>query len=180
MDYLFSLLERLRALTGVGLTAPAKPLPELVATKNQVQKALAEAEAGLDDDLNTPVALAALGEMARHGHELADLAQKRKKDAAFVGAAGVVAQQVLHAVERVSSQLGLLQTQPADYRARTRERRLAIRGLTADAIQAKVAERTAARAAKDFARSDALRAELLALGVSLHDGPEATDWTIEQ
>jgi cysteinyl-tRNA synthetase len=141
---------------------------------------MADAEAGLDEDLNTPVALAALGEMARHGHELADLAQKRRKDAGFVGAAGVVATQVLLAFQRITEQLGLLRATPAEYRARTRERRLRLRGLTADDIQAKVAERTAARAAKDFARSDALRAELLALGVSLHDGPEGTEWVIEQ
>jgi len=180
MDYLFSLVERLEALTSTGLTAAAKPGAELVAVKRAVEKALSEAEAGLDDDLNTPVALAALGEMARHGHELADLAQKRRKDAAFVGAAGVVAVQVLLAVQRVAEQLGLLRATPAEYRERTRERRLRLRGLTADAIQAKVAERVAARAAKDFTRSDALRDELVALGVSLHDGPQGTEWKIEQ
>jgi cysteinyl-tRNA synthetase len=98
----------------------------------------------------------------------------------FVGAAGAVATRMLGAVERVSSQLGLLRSSPADYRARTRERRLRLRGLSVDVIQTKVVERTAARAAKDFARGDALRAELLALGVSLHDGAAGTEWTIEQ
>jgi len=170
----------LRALTSSGLTAPAKPLAELARTKKDVEKAIVEAEAGLDDDLNTPVALAALGEIARHGHELADLCQKRRKDAAFVGAAGVVAQQVIVAIERVAGELGLLQTPPAAYRARTRERRLLLRGLTANDIQAKVSERAAARIAKDFARSDALRAELEGLGVSLHDGRDGTDWTVDQ
>jgi cysteinyl-tRNA synthetase len=180
VDYLVSVVERLTALSGAGLTVPAKPVQELVATKKQVDKAVAEAEAGLDDDLNTPIALAALGEIARHGHELADLAQKRKKDAAFSGAASAQAQQILFAIERIAKQLGLLETRPSEYRRRTRERRLRIRGLSAEAIQAKVAERTAARAAKDFARSDALRAELGAQGIALHDGPEGTDWTIEQ
>jgi cysteinyl-tRNA synthetase len=179
-DYLFSLVERLEALTSTGLTAAAKPGTELVAVRRAVEKAMADAEAGLDEDLNTPVALAALGEMARHGHELADLAQKRRKDAGFVGAAGVVATQVLLAVQRITEQLGLLRATPAEYRARTRERRLRLRGLTADDIEAKVAERTAARAAKDFARGDALRAELAALGVSLLDGPDGTAWTIDQ
>jgi cysteinyl-tRNA synthetase len=180
VDYLVAAVERLRGLVGHGLTAPAKPIQELVGTKNQVKQALTDAEAGLDDDLNTPIALAALGEMARHGHELADLTQKRRKDTAFVGAAGVVAREILLAIERVAGQLGLLLSKPTDYRERTRERRLAIRGLTAEAIQAKVAERAAARGARDFARSDALRAELATLGVSLNDGPEGTDWTIEQ
>jgi cysteinyl-tRNA synthetase len=180
VDYLVSVVERLTALTGAGLTAPAKPAQELLATKKQIEKAVADAEAGLDDDLNTPVALAALGEIARHGHELADLAQKRRKDAAFSGAAAVAAQQILFAIERIAKQLGLLETRASDYRQRTRERRLRLRGLSAEIIQTKVAERTAARAAKDFARSDALRAELGALGVTLHDGLDGTDWTIEQ
>jgi cysteinyl-tRNA synthetase len=180
VDYLMSAVERLRAMVGSGATVPAKLPPELLAAKSQVQKALDEAEAGLDDDLNTPIALAALGELARHGQELADLAQKRRKDASFVGSAGVVAQQILLAIERVAGVLGLLVARPEEYRQRTRERRLKIRGLTAAVIRAKVEERSAARGAKDFARGDALRAELLALGVSLHDGPDGTDWTIEQ
>jgi cysteinyl-tRNA synthetase len=180
VDYLVSAVERLSALTEVTLAVPAKPVKELTEAKATADRALAEAEAGLDDDLNTPVAIAALGELARNGHELADLAQKRRKDAAFVGSAGAVARAILLAIERVTGELGLLQTAPAEYRARTRKRRLGIRGLTADAIQAKVTERTAARAAKDFARGDAIRAELAALGVSLHDGTEGTDWTIEQ
>jgi cysteinyl-tRNA synthetase len=180
VDYLMSSVERLRALAGTGLTAPAKLPPELLATNNQIQKALGEAEAGLDDDLNTPVALASLGELARHGHELADLAQKRRKDASFAGSAGVVAQHLLLAIERVAGVLGLLLTRPEEYRQRTRERRLRIRGLTEGAIREKVEARATARSEKDFARGDALRAELLALGVSLHDGADGTDWTIEQ
>ena len=180
VDYLVSVVERLSALIGSGLTASAKPAKELAHVKTAVDKALADAEAGLDDDLNTPVAIAALGEIARHGHELADLTQKRRKEAGFAGSAGVLAGAILVAIHRVSDELGLLQSPPSEYRARTRERRLRIRGLTADVIQAKVAERTAARAAKDFARGDALRAELSALGVSLHDGAEGTVWTIEQ
>jgi cysteinyl-tRNA synthetase len=179
-DYLFSLVERLSALAAGEITVAAKPIPELVNVMKQVEKALAEAEAGLDDDLNTPVALAALGEMARHGHELADLAHKRRKDGVFLGAAGAIAARLYAAVERLTSQLGLLQSSPAEYRARTRERRLRLRGLTAESIDQKVADRTRARAEKDFARGDALRAELAALGVSLHDGAQGTDWTIEQ
>jgi len=44
------------------------------------------------------------------------------------------------------------------------------------AIDALVAERTAARKARDFARSDAIRAELAARGIILDDTPHGTVW----
>jgi cysteinyl-tRNA synthetase len=50
--------------------------------------------------------------------------------------------------------------------------------LSQEHVEALVAERVAARQAKDFARSDALRDELLALGVALMDGPQGTSWKI--
>ncbi len=41
-----------------------------------------------------------------------------------------------------------------------------------------IAERQAARAAKDFARADQVRAELRAQGVELMDGPQGTRWKV--
>jgi cysteinyl-tRNA synthetase len=43
-------------------------------------------------------------------------------------------------------------------------------------IDALVAERDAARAARDFARADALRDALAARGIELLDGTDATRW----
>ena len=43
-------------------------------------------------------------------------------------------------------------------------------------IEALIAQRLAARKAKDFARADAIRAELLAQGVILEDGAAGTTW----
>jgi len=43
-------------------------------------------------------------------------------------------------------------------------------------IDALVAERDAARAAKDFARADAIRDELTERGIELLDGAEGTRW----
>lgn len=44
-------------------------------------------------------------------------------------------------------------------------------------IDALVAERAAARSAKDWATSDRVRAELAALGVSVKDGPQGATWS---
>jgi cysteinyl-tRNA synthetase len=54
----------------------------------------------------------------------------------------------------------------------------AVRGLDLASVAARIAERSAAKAARDFAAADAIRAELSALGVTLFDRREGTDWQI--
>ena len=44
-------------------------------------------------------------------------------------------------------------------------------------VEALIAERQAARKAKDFARADAIRDQLRAMGVEIKDGKDGTTWT---
>ncbi len=181
VDYLFATIERLSELTRTGAAAPAKLPPELQKLKAELEAATTQGDAALDDDLNTPVALAALGDMMRIGNETSTLAQKRKKDANFVAAAGVLAEHVASAIQQLAQQLGLLGVSPEVYAARVKERRLALRRLSAASIEQKLVERADARKAKDFARSDAIRDELLALGVAISDTADGrSNWTITQ
>ena len=64
--------------------------------------------------------------------------------------------------------MGLLQQDAQDW----------FRGGTDDvaAIEAAIAERLAARKARDFARADAIRAEWAAKGIAFEDGPQGTTW----
>jgi cysteinyl-tRNA synthetase len=179
VDYLYTTVERLRGLISSGQTVPAKLPKELTAAREEAEMAVTKADAALDDDLNTTVAIAELGEIAKIANELCDLAARRRKDAAFVGGTSLVARGLELAIGRITGELGMLQALPREYRKRTTERRLRLRGLGSDEVAEKVRERIEARAAKDFVRSDAIRAELEAQGVSLHDSPDGSTWTID-
>ncbi len=118
-------------------------------------------QAALDDDLNTPEAFAVL-------HRLADeLKQARGDDAR--DRAG--------ALRAGANLLGLLERPAAVFLAEDAARRAAASALAPDAIDTLVKEREAARKARDFARADAIREELLAGGVEVKDGADGPSWS---
>jgi cysteinyl-tRNA synthetase len=136
--------------------------------------------AALDNDLNTSVALSVLAELGHAGNELVLHAAKSKKDPKAAAETRAIAAAIIQALDSCCVPLGLMLATAEAFFVRTRERRLRLRGLDAMAIEAQVEARAAARAAKDFARADAIRAELARLGVELQDVPGAgkTTWRV--
>jgi cysteinyl-tRNA synthetase len=129
--------------------------------------------AALDDDLNTPLALAAAAELLKAVNDLAERAKSKKGQ--VPRAALSIAREGLAQLGRV---LGLGTDEPAAFLARVRERRAARLGLSEQDVERKIAERVAARNARDFARADAIRDEIASRGIELMDGPEGTTWRI--
>jgi cysteinyl-tRNA synthetase len=176
VDYLYTTLERLESIAADG--EPDAANKDLATYRDTIQKSRDLVLSALDDDLNTPVALAHVGELAKSANDLCDLVQKRKKDAKLVAEGGKLARLAKESLRANLDVLGLLHTPASEYRSRTRERRLSARGLTAADVEVKLNARADARAAKDFARSDQIRAELAALGVEVFDSPTGTSWSM--
>ncbi len=50
--------------------------------------------------------------------------------------------------------------------------------MNSEAVERLIADRTAARARKDFKESDRIRDELAAMGVAIKDSKEGTTWEV--
>ncbi len=115
----------------------------------------ASVETALDDDLNTPTALAELARIASEARKATSDADKAALKSQLLGAGKV---------------LGLLQQSPSDWFARGASNADDAR------IQALVEERAAAKRDRDFTRADALRDQLASEGILLEDTPQGVRW----
>jgi cysteinyl-tRNA synthetase len=176
VDYIYSTMDRLDAHSVTCSTRLRQK--DLAPYRSVIEPAYERVLSALDDDLNTPVALAHVGELAKTANELCDLLQKRKKDAVLVNEGGSLAKLAKENLRAGLDVLGLLHTPADGYRERTLSRRLIARDLSAEEIETKLALRASARDAKDFARADQIRAELSSLGVEIADSPGGTTWTV--
>ncbi len=111
--------------------------------------------AALADDLNTPSAVAELSALVSVANTAKKPAEQAKAKGELIAAARL---------------LGVLSQDPE------RWFRASFGEAAAREIDALVAERVAARQAKDYAKSDALRDELYARGVEVMDGPAGSTW----
>ncbi|QEA13534.1 cysteine--tRNA ligase [Comamonas flocculans] len=107
-------------------------------------------KAAMDEDFGTPEAVAVLFDLAGEVN--------RSRSGALAGL-----------LKALGACLGLLQADPQSFLQAGGQ-------LDEAAISAQIAARSAAKAARDWAAADRIRAQLLESGIVLKDGPEGTTW----
>jgi cysteinyl-tRNA synthetase len=144
-------------------------------------KAKQEMRDALDDDLNTANAMGAMFEMVREVNTLDDQGELRQDDKA----------PLLEALNQFDEIFDVLKDDDSEKMDRAMEwakangkisREEAARGAkrkSDDEVNGLIDERNAAKKARDFARADAIRAELTEAGIKVEDTKDGTRWKRE-
>ena len=110
----------------------------------------------LEDDLNTPKAMAEMFAMAKTLNKTSNATEKQRLAATMLASGEL---------------MGLLQSDPESWFAGDVEGQL-----SAHDIEALINKRIVARAAKDFKAADAYRDQLTDAGIKIEDGVDGTSW----
>ena len=154
---------------GAGVVAAAKgakAFEEVLATAD------ADVAKAMNDDFNTPELFAVIYAMIKAFNSSVRAGQKVTPEVL------ATAQRFTAWMHTQGEMLALFRESPAAYLLKLDDRLLAEKGLERAAIDAKLAERAAVRAAKDFKRSDEIRDELAALGIAVSDTPQGAVWEV--
>lgn len=138
LDRLYTALQHLEGVKA----GPLEPAPDVIAA--------------LEDDLNTPQALAALFALGGEANKATDDAAKARIKGQLLGSGAL---------------LGLLQQSSADW-----FRQGSAGDISEVEIETLIKARIEAKKAKDFTKADAIRADLAKKNVVLEDGPDGTTW----
>jgi cysteinyl-tRNA synthetase len=150
---IYETLERVERSTGGPAAADASLLDEF--------------RREMDDDFNTPRALALIHEEVRSLNRLLDQ-----------GDAGGLASRKA-ALDEIGKVLGIIEERPEAFLSRKKMRWLSKVGLSEAAVEALIRRRDEARREKKWAEADQIRSELRERGIALEDSPGGTLWKVQ-
>jgi cysteinyl-tRNA synthetase len=139
----------------------------------EAEKTLSVFQEAMDDDFNTAAAIGQLYEGFVLANRLLEDPKAAPKD---------VRRRTLARLRRdllkCGETLGIFQRDPAGFLLARRDRQCVRLKIDAAAVEVKIQERAAARAAKDFARADEIRKALREQRIELMDGATGTTWRV--
>lgn len=167
-----------RVYSSLAFATKASELGADVHTSADFQKVLDEAKVGversLDDDFNTPEAMACLFEVVRSFNNMA------RGPGAVTPKKAAIARAFLAWVKWYGSVMSLFLEPPGQFLRFLDDTLLRQKNLKREDIDMMVAERTKARQAKDFARADEVRNQLKELGIQVQDTAAGSEWEVEK
>jgi cysteinyl-tRNA synthetase len=143
------------------------------------QRADKEFTAALANDLNTAEAAAAISELVRTANSAADAGTLGQENAAEILRVLAAFDEVFAVLVDRDDELTTAAVKWAEAEGRSDQVNPAViarMGLSDEEIDALVAERTQAKKTRNFARADAIRADLLAKGVIIEDAKDGVRW----
>ena len=137
-------------------------------TDTKINEIVSEFENAMNDNFNTlEVMAAAFGWFNFINSELS-----KKSTEYDLGA-------ITNKIKELFGVLNILQQNPNDYIQKTRSDVLTTNKLSETDITTAISERSTAKQAKNWELADKIRADLLAKGIVLKDGPNGTEWDID-
>jgi cysteinyl-tRNA synthetase len=171
LEYFYRTFEKLdMAGLDIARSGAEAAAGEVVAPADRTRAAFREA---MDDDFNTAAAVGHLYDGFVLANKLLDDPKAAPKDVRRRTLARLRGD--LHACGET---LGIFRRPAAEFLHARRARLCVRRHIDAAAVEARIAERAAARAAKDFARADEIRKTLQGEGIELMDTPAGTTWRV--
>jgi len=154
------------------LVARFPDAPDEIPAHLKLPEVTAKFDAAMEDDFNTTVAIAELGEVFKWLNDF--ITAKKPKGKQKVAAVKTITA----ALRTCFGVLGLLQKTPKEGLADIQAYLVRQKNIDVDAIGALIAARTEARTAKDWARADEIRDQLEERGIAIMDMAEGTEWQV--
>lgn len=176
LTMLARLYEAKEAALAMGGQEPAAQVAQALGADAQTVLSLGESfvdrlHAALDEDFNTAQVLSSAFELARAINRFSAHKKARKRG-------GPIVAKALAGFDVLTDAIGLLGSDPVNFQAEVKLKRLAAMGLSEADINVQLDARRAAREAKDWVASDHIRDELAEQGILVMDTPAGMEWRV--